>query len=245
MASRITAIALSVMAATLSACATPEPATTPLASGLNALYEDSIRAAAVRQPDWNVPLRALGDGPTVTVGTFTAYPNLDTVNYYVWVSVPAQLWELCRRKPDPVLAIQQILGLPPQADPGAGKAWHLFLFQVPRTSLFRPCPGGVDPDAPAEAPRCRAGNSLDPQLDPETQRFLLNQYWTAHHASVTVAGRTSYGYPWTAMGWTYDWDPESKSHIGASEFVVRKGTPTDKVTSVTPAAFCGASQPPA
>ena len=32
------------------------------------------------------------------------------------------------------------------------------------------------------------------------------------------------GYPWTRLGYTYDWAPDAKSEVGLSEFVARKGT---------------------
>jgi hypothetical protein len=27
-------------------------------------------------------------------------------------------------------------------------------------------------------------------------------------------------YPWTQLGYTYDWDPKNKTHIGLSEFII-------------------------
>jgi hypothetical protein len=29
-------------------------------------------------------------------------------------------------------------------------------------------------------------------------------------------------YPWTQLGYTYDWNPKNKSHRGLSEFVIGK-----------------------
>jgi hypothetical protein len=233
----------------LTSCVGPRPASTPPAADPSAEYEQSLSAASLRHPDWSVPLHPLGPGPMQTVGTFTKY-NLDTKNYYVWVSLPAQLWELCKDKQDPILRIQQILGLPPQPD-DPRQPFQIILFQVNQKALFRPCPGGTDPQAPPDAPRCLAGNKLNPKLDASITHFLLNQFWTAHHVTydqVTDKGNPEmvFGYPWTAMGWTYDWDTESKTHEGASEFVVKKGSAVDKKTvrSLTPAAFCHAQRPP-
>ena len=33
-------------------------------------------------------------------------------------------------------------------------------------------------------------------------------------------GCSSEKYPWTQLGYTYDWNPENKSHVGLSEFVI-------------------------
>jgi hypothetical protein len=30
-------------------------------------------------------------------------------------------------------------------------------------------------------------------------------------------------YPWTALGYTYDWNPVSTTPVGPSEFVAHKG----------------------
>ncbi|MGA3402186.1 MAG: hypothetical protein ABSC95_23505 [Acetobacteraceae bacterium] len=238
------ATATLAVAFALTSCGVPQRVANPPAAGQSEEYDQAIRAAAVRSPDWSMPLRSLGTGSVLTVGTFTTY-DLDTRNYYVWVSIPAQLWELCKGKQDAILSIQQILGLPPQPD-DPQHPWHIILFQVDRSTVFRPCPGGMDPQAPPDAPRCLAGNDLDPHLDKEIAHFLLNQFWIAHHVTFESEGKTKFGYPWTGMGWTYDWDPESKAHVGVSEFVVKKGTEVNKrtVTSLTPVAFCSAPKPP-
>jgi hypothetical protein len=206
-------------------------------------YNQAIQIAAVRNPSWSIRLWSLGEDPMPAVATFTEYP-LDTVNHYVWVSSPVQLWQLCNGKPDAVLAIQQILGLPPQANPQPGNEWHVFVFRVKRSALFRPCPGGEVPSGASGGPRCLSGRSVDPSLDNDTARFLLQQFWTAHHVSFQSEGKTSFGYPWTAMGWTYNWDPASETHVGISEFVVRKGTCAQTIQSFGPAEFCGGPRPP-
>ena len=46
------------------------------------------------------------------------------------------------------------------------------------------------------------------------------------------------------MGWTYDWDPASKTHRGVSEFVVKKTATVRHVRTMTPAELCGASAAP-
>ena len=99
-------------------------------------------------------------------------------------------------------------------------------------------PGGVDLSSPGH-PRCGAGTSLDSQLDEKTARFLLNQFWYSHRAAISSGGVVEFGYPWTGMGWTYNWDAQSKSHIGVSEFVVKPGASVSNVRDESPADFCG------
>jgi hypothetical protein len=83
-------------------------------------------------------------------------------------------------------------------------------------------------------------SDLDATLDAEFTQFLLQQWWSSHRATVEHGRDPELGYPWTGMGWTYDWDPASKTHRGVSEFVVKKSAVTSSVLTVTPASFCGA-----
>jgi hypothetical protein len=145
---------------------------------------------------------------------------------------------MCKGKSDPVLFLEELLGLPPQSKPDPGKRWHVYTFEVSQDAMFRPCPGGVDSSVPTQ-PRCVAGSALDPNLDHETARFLLQQFWYSHRTPTSIGGVLDVGYPWTGMGWTYNWDPQSKNHIGVSEFVVQKGAVAGKVLDASPAQFCG------
>lgn len=237
--------------AVLSACATTVPpaplATVASASAtgragsdaLTAIYERSIRAAAVRDPSFAVDLRTIGATQhSVAVGTFTEHnaPPSPT-QWPIWVSLPDQLRALCRGKSNAVLAIQQALGLPPQATPSRPeRQWHVYTFTVARDALFRPCPGGTD----IAAPRC--GNKVSDAMDESTARFLLDQLWSSDRVGFRAAsGAPDWGYPFTGMGWTYNWDPQAPSPIGVSEFVVRKGSVLSGLTASTPAEFCRAA----
>jgi hypothetical protein len=235
---RSTTPVLFAMAITLPSCAFQHRTESSPTVSISA-YEKAINAAAVRRPSWNVQLWSLGDGPTVTVGTFSEYWPLDSEHHYIWVVPPAQLWKMCRGKADPVLAMQQSLGLPPK-EPSSGNEWRVIVFDVPSNAVFRPCPG----DTRLNAENCPSGDAVDTGLDEATARFFLKQFWSAHHATVVINGKTDFGYPWTGMGWTYDWGPTSRTHVGASEFVVKIGTKVDHPVSLTPAEFCGASEPP-
>jgi hypothetical protein len=229
----LTAIAL---ACVLAGCARSPAA-------LRADYDRSIRDAAVRTPASSVALRTIPPSHEhVQVANFTEWgaPG-KTLSRYTWVSIADELQERCRGKKDAVLALEQILGLPPQPEPSqAGHAWAVATFAVPRAAMFRPCPGGID----VGASRCAASGPAS-NLDGETKTFLLNQLWTSARVGFThrdAAGRDvrDEGYPFTGMGWTYDWDPTSADHVGVSEFVVRPGTEIAKAGLVTPARFCAA-----
>jgi hypothetical protein len=231
--------ALAVAVLSVGACATRQQ---PVSGGLDELhvqYQRAIQDAAVRHPDWNIALWSFGDSRTVLVSTFTDDPALDTVTQHNWVAPTAQVRSSCGGQSDTVLFLERLLGLPPQDKPGVGKRWHVYTFEVSQDAIFRPCPGGVDSSVPGE-PRCIAGSALDPKLDPDTAQFLLKQFWFSHRTAISNDGVWDFGYPWTAMGWTYNWDPKSKNHIGVSEFVVQKGAVVSDVRDATPAEFCSA-----
>jgi hypothetical protein len=216
----------------LSGCAEPE----------ERIYERAIRDAAVRAPGWDSPLWPLPEGP-VSVSTFTDDSLLDVRTLYVWVAATQEVWQRCRGTRDPVLRLEQMLGLPPLKNAKPGHEWHFFVFDVESRDLLRPCPGGVQAGASHPA-TCRLLSDLDPELDAEFTHFLLQQWWLSHRATVEPGRDPERGYPWTGMGWTYDWDPASKTHRGVSEFVVKRTADVSHVRTLSPQAFCDASAAP-
>jgi hypothetical protein len=225
-------LVLALTATTLTSCAGSQ----------QRIYEQAIKEASVRGPGWDLPLWPLGDGP-LSVSTFTEDAELDAHTLYVWVAPTREVWQMCHGKRDAVLALQQILGLPPQKNPQPGNQWRMFVFEMDSRDLFRPCPGGVDPETKPGGPRCSLSSDLDPALDAEFTQFLLQQWWSSHRATVEHGRDPELGYPWTGMGWTYDWDPASKTHRGVSEFVVKKSAVVNNVRTLTPASFCSGPMP--
>ena len=229
---------MAVAAAALGGCAALHPTSGARTAELQRLYQRSIEDAAVRHPDWNLPLWSFGDAGTALVSTFTDDSALDTASQVNWVAATAEVSRRCRGQPNTVLFLEQLLGLPP-IGPGPGKRWHVYTFEISQRDMFRPCPGGVD-SAVASAPRCLATSTVDPHLDDATAQFLLQQFWFSHRAPTLTGGVPDVGFPWTGMGWTYDWNPRSRHHVGVSEFVVRKGAVPLNPRDVTPAEFCAA-----
>lgn len=218
-------------------------------AALRRLYEDAIRASAVRSPLPEVPLRTIPlDQDTVRAATFTEFPAPSgrLGPRHTWFSLPEQLRGMCSNRPDPVLAIQQVLGLEPAARPRQpGNSWKVVLLDVARKDVFRPCPGGVDV---AES-SCHHRDPPDaPALDEPAARFLLRQLWRSYRVGfeekdASGATRPLLGSPFTGMGYSYNWDPGAGSRVGVSEFVIRPGAAVRNVVALTPGEFCGGVDP--
>jgi hypothetical protein len=136
-----------------------------------------------------------------------------------WVTAAPELQEFCERQNfDSVgmtLRVEQLMGLPPHN----GKT-RFVAFWVNPDDLFRPSP---DPEI----------SDREAELDfPVSELFVTI---SAEHVDwFNALKQTSYGtdgYPWTRLGYTYDWGNPS-CEVGLSEFVIRSGATVD-VQSVT------------
>jgi len=130
------------------------------------------------------------------------------------------------------LRLAQRLGLPPDVE------YSRFVeMWVRPEDLFRPCPDPEISDrecelqvpVPAQSVRVDAAHtdwmdgaaSYGPEVDPSEIEPLE-------------------GYPWTRLGYTYDWHPET-SEIGPSEYVVRTGATVEVASVMSTAAYCEGS----
>ena len=136
-----------------------------------------------------------------------------------WVTAEPQLHEFCERRDldsaNMTLRVEQLLGLPPHN----GKT-RFVAFWVNPEDLFRPSP---DPEI----------TDHEAGLDfPASALFVAVS--AEHIAWFNALVETSYGaggYPWTRLGYTYDWGNPCRE-VGLSEFVIRSGATVD-VQSVT------------
>ncbi len=101
-------------------------------------------------------------------------------------------------------------------------------------------PAGPTPQAQASpTPQAPAG----PTCVFDVKQFVANQMWNVYRDGFarTLKSPSDYpftGYPFTGMGWTYNWDPASATHVGVSEFLVRGCAAIKFLRATTPAAFC-------
>jgi len=139
----------------------------------------------------------------------------------VWSTAAPHLQRFCRGAGlvgDALTArLEQRLGLPP-----GGTKDRVVEFWAYPEDMFRPSPDPEIDDSAAE---------LDFPPDASAE----------HRAWIEDLRASSYGingYPWTQLGYTYDWAPGAGSEVGDSEFVVRSGSDV-VVESVTPHAdYC-------
>lgn len=212
------------------------------------LYRQAIYDAAVKRPSFQRTLTPIDPGrPEVTVVTLTTKTddpveptaalassrgvlrlkrNSDGTGKVLsatWVSLPSESRPACKGAQDPVLALEQLLGMPP-----AGGDWELVQFSVAPQHIFRPCASGP------EIGTTQCSFDLPKRSSsPESQIFVFGQMWSSY-----IADFENPGYPYTGMGWTYNWNPDSKDHYGVSEYVVKEGAPVSDIQVFSPSEFC-------
>jgi hypothetical protein len=139
---------------------------------------------------------------------------------------------------NPKLALSQYLGLPPtNSNDSVVSLW------VSPANLVRPA---IDPTitnheletsfavtmqsvpltATATVPKEAPAPGFGPTTDYTT--------WFLNRESAIFSPAIQGGpYPWTGLGYTYDWNPVATDVVGGSEFIIPKGSPVT-VNSVTP-----------
>jgi hypothetical protein len=233
----------------LGACATASanPSTGPApAATAQALYARSLADAALYEARHVLPLKGVDADPDGTVLVVTlkagAWPQRDTtLANEVWVTLVPEVRDSCddwidEEKP---MRLRQLLGLQP-TQPVA----YFMEMRVPAASMFRPA---ADPSIHTDT-LCDVAANADCALgfpagvDAGHIRWMANQMLSAwklpsgYPAANTDQWR-QLGYPWTRLGYTYNWHPGSPRY-GASEYVVRPGTRA-VVTQVLPVAdYC-------
>ncbi len=128
-----------------------------------------------------------------------------TGDYPIWVTTAPELLQRIKNdNPDDVnLRLKQLLGLPPNS------TYSYFVeFWVRPKDLFRPCPDNEITDS--ECDLCFP-EKTDSSYVSWINANRINRYYQCDLFEK---------YPWTQLGYTYDWNAKNKSHIGLSEFVI-------------------------
>lgn len=192
-------------------------------------YDNAVRNSPVFEAGHIEQLVTIpANEANVTVVTWATRATADAyyplgqaqVGVDVWVTKSPQLQQMCEHYSHSAdnlrLRLQQVLGLPPQVEDRV-----FVVMQVARGDLFRPCP---DPD-PAQ-PTC--GSDFPGNVSTEHKAWMGNQFLQRY--------RLPGGYPWTHLGYTYDWG--GATTVGASEFVVRRGATVTVTAKSETAAYC-------
>lgn len=229
-------------------------------------YEAAVRAAAVKTPEYEkheAPLATIDlERPGVTVTAFKTHPPQSPLAGELWVSLPAELKAACAGLAEPTRGLQQILGLPPTSDPRL-----VYQLTVKTADIVRPCLSEASPtarscpmDPPTEPvlPAADAVSVLAPddlrkdyvalRQAYDQLRLVAVQMWDSYQIGFPEnypVRRGDYpykGFPFTGTGRTYDWRPSSATHVGVTEFVVKKNAQVTVEGAVTPEAFCAAKK---
>lgn len=205
------------------------------------IYNASVVDSAVYRHENLRQLRPLNFDPktlTTTVATLTGYDypmGGQSLSRNVWVTEVPEVQEKCRKFTDSDLALQlrQLLGLQPNA------SFKYFVTMTVRSSdIFRPT---TDPTTTSKWPcsdstQATCGEVFPDWVTSDHIKWIANQMLSSYIILEPPTG--AYSYPWTRLGYTYDWKPGSNKY-GASEYVIRAGS-VIHVTSKEPyASYCG------
>jgi len=137
----------------------------------------------------------------------------------VWVTTEGDVRAACTGFEPSTLRIrlQQLLGLPLDDAPR-----FFVTLRVAAADLFRPC---ADPDLD----KTRCGEDFPADLDP------AHYAWYARQTAVAYASPA--GFPWTRLGYTYNWRAGA-DEFGVPELVVRKSAAAQVLAHAPTAEYC-------
>ncbi|WP_298892835.1 hypothetical protein [uncultured Psychroserpens sp.] len=136
-------------------------------------------------------------------------------NRVIWVTAAPIIKDSCRsfykNHKDPNMRLRQLLGL----QPFTPETFFLELWVKP-SDMFRP-----GPDNEVNDNTC--GLNLPNNVTPDYRKWFNNTRATQYNDCKDTLFN-QYGYPWTQLGYTYDWSPDNPTHVGLSEFVIKENT---------------------
>lgn len=138
-----------------------------------------------------------------------AFYSKDTVfntgNWPLWVTASNELRNRIKSEvvTDTNLRLIQLLGLPPDA-----KYSYFVEIWVRPQDLFRPCPDKEITDSKCDL--CFQNNADEQHIK------WINENRVSRYYQCSLNNK----YPWSQLGYTYDWNPNNKSHVGLSEFII-------------------------
>ena len=200
--------------------------------------EINDQLVAINAENQNLIRKTIEGEEHILVVTWVAknyYPGLfpqkqNNGPYIIWVTCVPQLKDFCSQKEisdDGLnLRLEQVLGLPPRESvPEDSRKKLLVEYWVKPGDLVRPCP-----DSEIDDSSCGLNMPAD--------TAMWYREWFHRNQTSTYCESCNIPYPWTQLGYTYDWGP-SEDHVGMSEFLLVANS-TFYVNSVNEtAAYCG------
>jgi hypothetical protein len=207
------------------------PHLTPInAQNLNLVWENGVVGSRLLVVTWlddagkyyQCTVAAGCSGNTVCIegGECPSY------KYDTWVTVVPEIKNFFANTAPKPLRLAQLMGMPPEAAASGNaleRKYMLELWVAPK-DLFRPCP-----DTEISDTVCELDFPLDafhtPDLTnlvrattgPDYGTFMNYPTWFANQVRYSYTPGAN-PYPWTRLGYTYDWG--SSNHVGLSEFVL-------------------------
>jgi hypothetical protein len=219
--------------------AAPTATGVPVTPNVGTLYNEAISTSAVVTPGAALPLVPLkpdakgtftvttwagcrGDGGPNKCGSYVAQQTVN-VMWDVWVTSNNEVQNKCKTwKGDLVLQVNQLLGLPAPASPlppDTTERQFVTFTGVPAASIFRPCT-----DTRVDTDHCDGTKLPDTQgtnAPADYYKWFTKQAMSSWQISEKVPPA---GFPWTRLGYTYNWAPGATNHYGASEYVISGGS---------------------
>jgi hypothetical protein len=154
----------------------------------------------------------------------------NTGKYTNWVTVSPELKNLCNkkgfgRKVGMDLRLKQLLGMPPTTEKK-----YFVEFWVRPQDLYRPCP---DPEVSDLDCELAFPDGVSEEHKAEIEELRKNSYSNATWDK---------NYPWTQLGYTYDWNPAKPKNIGLSEFVIGKNKNVVVAGFYSTASYCACTE---
>jgi len=210
----------------------------PAAQTLWNSYERALYDSAVYENANIRPLRPLvpdadGNVLVVTLTKWDAEPGttLTAGKGGSWVTGVPEVQAICRGfRGDIVMQLRQLLGLPPDAE----ENWFLLL-RARAADIFRPATDDLTSTrfpcaiADAAAVPSDCGNVIPDTTTPAHYAWMASSSFSLHQVPS--------GYPWTHLGYTYNWMPGADRY-GASEYVIRPKATATVLQHIPPAEYC-------
>jgi hypothetical protein len=241
--SRLPIWLLVLVTLTISACSKDDDVSTPQLT-MDQLYASAIKDAMVADSseivDTLQPIvstnnilqwKTINGQDYVLMATFmrfpSSYPEGDSITNTwgeSWLFIPEQMKRRVsfNASSDTTMRICQLLGLPPV---NSRSNTHIAEVWVKASRLYRPA---GNPDITTTTTGAALLNTVPADFSTWFNNYIIYAYYH------TLQSATDFHYPWTRLGYTYDWDPNAKK-VGLSEYVLQStsGCWVEKVRTVS------------